>query len=33
VAKYEEKVNAEQDEVSIHENNIQALKTELSNLK
>lgn len=33
VAKYEEKVNAEQTEVSNHEKNIQALKTELSNLK
>ncbi len=33
VAKYEEKVNAAQDDVTAHENNIQALKTELSNLK
>ncbi len=33
VAKYEEKVNAQRDEVEIHEKNIQALKTELSNLK
>ncbi|MDO8311797.1 MAG: DUF4124 domain-containing protein [Sideroxyarcus sp.] len=33
VAKYEEKVNAAQDDVKTHEENIQALKTELSNLK
>lgn len=33
VAKYEEKVNAAQDDIKAHETNIQALKTELSNLK
>ena len=33
VAKYDEKVNALQEDVSAHEKNIQALKTELSNLK
>jgi hypothetical protein len=33
LAKYEEKVNALQDEVTMHEKNIEALKTELSNLK
>ncbi|MDH2916361.1 MAG: DUF4124 domain-containing protein [Gallionella sp.] len=33
VAKYDEKVNAAQDDVKGHEKNIQALKTELSNLK
>ncbi len=33
VAKYEEKVNALQEDVSAHEKNIQAIKTELSNLK
>ncbi len=33
VAKYEEKVNAARDEVAAHEKNIQALKTELANLK
>lgn len=33
VAKYEEKVNALQEEVSAHEKNVEALKTELSNLK
>ena len=33
VAKYEEKVNAAQDDVKGHEKNIQALKTEISNLK
>ncbi|MFZ2162237.1 MAG: DUF4124 domain-containing protein [Sideroxyarcus sp.] len=33
VAKYEEKVNALQEEVSSHEKNVQALQTELSNLK
>lgn len=33
VAKYEEKVNALQEEVSSHEKNVEALKTELSNLK
>jgi hypothetical protein len=33
VAKYDEKVNALQEEVSAHEKNVQALKTELSNLK
>lgn len=32
-AKYEEKVNAAQDEVKAHETNVGALKTELSNLK
>jgi chromosome segregation ATPase len=33
VAKYEEKVNAAQDDVKSHENNIKALKTEISNLR
>ena len=33
VAKYEEKVNALQEEVRSHEKNVQAIKTELSNLK
>lgn len=33
VAKYEEKVKTLQDEVSAHEKNVQALQTELSNLK
>ena len=33
VAKYEEKVNALQEDVSAHEKNVEALKTELSNLK
>ncbi len=33
VAKYEEKVNALQEEVSSHEKNVEALKTELTNLK
>jgi hypothetical protein len=33
VAKYEEKVNALQEEVASHEKNVEALKTELSNLK
>ncbi|TNC94672.1 MAG: hypothetical protein FD121_1549 [Gallionellaceae bacterium] len=33
VAKYEEKVNNAQDDVKGHEKNIQALKTEISNLK
>ena len=33
VAKYEEKINALQEEVSSHEKNVEALKTELSNLK
>jgi hypothetical protein len=33
VAKYEEKVTALQEEVSAHEKNLEALKTELSNLK
>lgn len=33
VAKYDEKVNALQEEVSSHEKNVEALKTELSNLK
>ena len=33
VAKYEEKVNAAQDDVKAHETNVQALKTELTNLK
>jgi len=33
VAKYEEKVTALQDEVSAHEKNVQALQTELSNIK
>lgn len=33
VAKYEEKVNALQEVVSSHEKNVEALQTELSNLK
>lgn len=33
VAKYEEKVNAAQEDVKSHENNIKALKTEISNLR
>jgi hypothetical protein len=33
VAKFEEKVNALQEEVSAHEKNVSALQTELSNLK
>ncbi len=33
VAKYEETVNAAQEEVRAHEKNIEAIKTELSNLK
>ena len=33
VAKYEEKVSALQQEVEAHEKNVEALKTELSNLK
>lgn len=33
VAKYEEKVNTARDNVKAHENNIKALKTEISNLK
>lgn len=33
VAKYEEKVNVAQDDVKSHENNIKALKTEISNLR
>lgn len=33
VAKYEENVNAAQDEVTSHEQNVKALQTELSNLK
>ena len=33
VAKYEEKVNALQEEVTTHEKNVEALQTELSNLK
>ena len=33
VAKYDEKVNALQEDVSAHEKNVEALKTELSNLK
>ncbi len=33
VAKYEEKVNALQEDVSVHEKNVEAIKTELSNLK
>lgn len=33
VAKYEETVKAAQEEVSLHEKNIEALKTELSQLK
>ncbi|MBU1424637.1 MAG: DUF4124 domain-containing protein [Gammaproteobacteria bacterium] len=33
VAKYEEKVNALQEEVRSHEQNVEALKTELSNLR
>lgn len=32
VAKFEEKVKAAKDEVDIHEQNVRALKTELSNL-
>jgi hypothetical protein len=33
VAKYEEKVSALQEEVTSHEKNVEALKTELTNLK
>jgi chromosome segregation ATPase len=33
VPKYEEKVNALQEDVSAHEKNVKALQTELSNLK
>jgi hypothetical protein len=33
VAKYEEKVSALQEEVSSHEKNVEALKSELANLK
>ncbi len=33
VAKYEESVNAAQEEVASHEQNVKALQTELSNLK
>lgn len=33
VAKYEEKVQALQEEVSAHERNVEALRTELANLK
>lgn len=33
VAKYEEKVNALQEEVRTHEKNVEAIQTELSNLK
>ncbi len=33
VAKYEENVNAAQEEVRTHEKNVEAIKTELSNLK
>jgi hypothetical protein len=33
VAKYEEKVNALQEEVSAHEKNVEALQAELANLK
>ena len=33
VAKYEEKINTLQDEVGSHEKNVEAIKTELSNLK
>jgi Domain of unknown function (DUF4124) len=33
VAKYDAKVNALQEDVSAHEKNVEALKTELSNLK
>jgi hypothetical protein len=33
VTKYDEKVNALQEEVNSHEQNVKALKTELSNLK
>lgn len=33
VAKYEEKVKAAQDNVATHEQNVRALKTELSNLR
>jgi hypothetical protein len=33
VAKYEEKVNAAQEEVTNHEKNVAALQTELANLK
>ncbi|MBI5006669.1 MAG: DUF4124 domain-containing protein [Nitrosomonadales bacterium] len=33
VAKYEENVNAAQEEVTAHEKNVEALQTELANLK
>ncbi len=33
VAKYEEKVNSAKEDVKSHENNIKALKTEISNLR
>jgi len=33
VSRYEEKVNAAQDDLQTHEKNVKALKTELSNLK
>lgn len=33
VAKYEEKINALKDQVEMHQNNIEALKAELSKLK
>lgn len=33
VAKYDEKIKALQDQVTLHEKNIEALNTELSNLK
>jgi hypothetical protein len=33
IAKYDEKVSALQEEVSLHEKNVAALKTELANLK
>lgn len=33
VARYEENVNTAQEEVSLHEKNVEALKTELSKLK
>lgn len=33
VAKYEEKIKALNDEVTLHQNNVEALKTELSKLK
>jgi len=33
VAKYDEKIKSMQEQVDLHENNVAALKTELSNLK